>query len=136
MVHYIPSVNTANDQSVEYTPPTRMAHTCSSLISYFRWKTDMKTFSSTVLWDGHIKAPLTTLSLNLHGLQIWPHLLDVHQQLLLLIILNTHILFHQMRIPSSLNLISLSLQKLIIYFCLQQRIQPLNLVVKPYTRTI
>ena len=34
-VHYITSTDTANDQGVEYTPPTRMSHTCSSLISYF-----------------------------------------------------------------------------------------------------
>ena len=40
----------------------------------------MTTLSAAVLWYDHINAPLTTLSLNLNGLQIWPHLPAVHQQ--------------------------------------------------------
>ena len=129
-VQYIPSTNTVNDQGMEYNHPTSMDHTCSSLISYFRWKNNMKTFSDTVPWDDHIKAPLTKFSLNLHGLQIWPHLPAVHQRLILMITLNTHILFYQTRIPYALTLLYLSLQTFNLYLCLQPRIQPLKLVMK------
>ena len=93
----------------------------------------MTTFSDTLLWDDHIKSPLTTLGLSLHGLQIWPHLPDVHQRLLLLITPNTHILSHQMRIPSAMKLLALSLQTFNLYLRLRPRIQPLNLVMRPYT---
>ena len=136
MVHYIPSANTVNNQGMEYTPLTRMAHTCSSLISYFKWKTHMTILSATVLCSNHTNSPLNTLGLSLHGLQIWPHLLDVHLWLLLLITLNPHIFFHQMRITSDMNLLTLSLQTFNLYLCLQPRIQPLNLVMKTYTRNI
>ena len=135
MVHYIPSANTINDQGIDYNLPTSMDHTFSSLVSYFEWKTHMTTFSATILWGDHIKAPLTTLNLSLHGLQIWPHLPVVHQQLLLLINPNPHILFHQMRIPYALYLLSLSLHTFNIYIHLKSRIQLLNLSMKPSTRT-
>ena len=135
-VRYIPSANTVNDQGVGYTIPTSMANTYSYLISYFMLKTHMKKLSDTVLWVDHIKAPLNMLILNLHGLQIWPHLPDVHQQLLLLINLNPHILFHIIRIPYALKLLSLSLHKFNMYLHIQPRIQPLNLVMKLSTRTL
>ena len=48
-----------------------------SVISYFKCKTHMTTFSDTILWDDCIKDTLTTVSLSLHGLQIHPHLLAI-----------------------------------------------------------
>ena len=51
--HYISSTNAVNDQGVEYTPSTRMAHTYSSLISYFRWKNDMNFFSYRTISQSH-----------------------------------------------------------------------------------
>ena len=135
-VHYIPSANTGNDQGVKYTPPTSMAHTFSSLVSYFKWKTHMTTSSATALWSNHIKSPLSKLGLNLHGLQIWTHLPAVHKQLLLLITFNPHILFHQMSIPYAMDLLSLSIHTFNLCLVLQPSIQPRNLVMKPYTRTL
>ena len=135
-VHNIPSENTANNQDVEYTPTKRMANTCYSLISYFKWKTNTKKNPATSLWPDHIKAPLTTLILSLHGLQIWPKLPSTHLWLLLLITLNTHILFHHIRIPSDLNLLYISLNKFNLYLRLESRIQPLKLAMKPHTITL
>ena len=107
--HYITSANALKNQGVEYTTPTRMAHTFPSLVLYFRWNTHMTTFSATVVWANHVKTSLTKLSLHLHGLQIWSHFPSIHQQLLLLIILNLHMLSYQMKFLYALNLPSLSL---------------------------
>ena len=136
MFHYITSANTVNKQGVEYNPPTRMDHTYYYLISYFNWKTHMTTLSATILWANHIKAPLTTFSLILHGLKIWPYLSAAYLWLLLLINLNLHTLFHNKRITSAVNLLYLSLHIFNLYFLLQPRIQPLNPVMKIYTRTM
>ena len=134
-VHYITSENTVSNLGMEYNPPTRMANTRSSLILHFKRRNHMTTFSDTLLWDDHIKSPLTTLGLSLHGLQIWPHLPAVHQRLLLIRTPNTHILFHHMRTSSVLNLFSIPLHAFNIYLCLQTRFQPPKLSMKISTRT-
>ena len=38
---------------MEYNPPTRMSHICSSLISYFKWKTHIKIVSYHPLVRSH-----------------------------------------------------------------------------------
>ena len=106
-VRYTPSAITVKDQGVESTPPTRIANTCDSLISYFMRKTCMITLSGMILWDNCIKAPLNKLSLNQHYLKIWPHLRTVHKWLLLMISINSHILLNKIMVLSELNLLAL-----------------------------
>ena len=129
-VRYTPSTNTVKYQGMESTHLTRMAHTCSSLISSFRYKTPMTTLSATSLWAHHIKALLTTCYLSLQGLQLWPHLPAVHQQLLLLRHPNPHTLFHKIRIHSNINLLYPSLHTFTVYLRLQPRFHPLNPAMK------
>ena len=92
--------------------------------------------SDTVLWADHTKAPLIKLSLDIHGIQIWPHIPTVHKILILLITLNPYIVLHKMNISSTLNLLSISLHTLNLYLRLQPGNQPLKLVMKLYTRTL
>ena len=113
-----------------------MDHNYYYLISYSRWKNHMIKISAIILWADHIKSPLTMLSLNLHGLQIWPHFLVIHQRLLLMITINPHILLQHMRIPSELNLLSIWLYKFNLHLRLQPRIKLLNLVTKHYIRNM
>ena len=133
-VCYTHSANTINEQGLEYIPPTRMSHTYSYLNSYFRWKTPMKKLSDTGIWAHQIKDLLTTCNIGLQGLQPWSHLLTSHQRLLLLRNPNSHTLLHQMRSPSTLNLLYLPLYKLTVSIRLQLKFHPMKPEMKPSTK--